>query len=480
MSSSTPATQSSGAAQPNQQPKPKRKWHTTAWLYKEVDRRRCLRTITPTLLEPSGQPVTSGGEVAVLGTFCWTPEREVRVPSREPIFQHVALPAVLPPVGKPRGMIPSGRAMRRPQRGNKAGGVNSKLKASETGKPEPATATAAAAAADANAMPPHSLAPLAQAIATMSPSHRLRGTDLVVQRNSLRKLFALCGGQNPDSFRVGLQLVRDKTLVVTKQDMLTWHPSATRASGVGLSFERLFTRAAEPGREGDQSHHRVISYDLGGLRCVVQFEVDACYYAGGEGKMATGSEADDAARGGLTIEEKLLALSLEPPTLADTTPPPTTAATAAAPVVLDSAGAAPQSTVAEMKTCNAGKRQSRLSGALPQLWFGRTPWFIQGRREGNAVTVVDVTDVTRRFADWEERHQETLRRLVTLVRELRDSVRAAGPGCKHCVLVYDRAEQDERVDGEPQQRVVRIYRANVPKAKEPIPRDLVERLWGPD
>ncbi|KAL8364854.1 hypothetical protein RB595_003906 [Gaeumannomyces hyphopodioides] len=454
VSLSAATAQSPQTAQPtNQQPKPKPKpkAHKTGWLYKDVDRQRCLRTVTPTRLAPCGQPVTSDGEVVVLGTFCWTSKKTVRVPSREPFFQHVALPAVLPPAPDLRAAARITPKASKSRGKNGAGGYKANKNNNN------------------NTMPPHSLAPLAQAITTMSPSHRLRGTDLVVQRNSLRKLFALCSGRNPESFRVGLHLVND-TLVITKQDRFTWHPGVTRASGVGLSFEQRFTTAL-PGRKGDQAHHRVITYGLGDLRCVVQFEVDACY--SGEQETA----ADEPTAGELAVEEQLRLLSLEPaaaaaaaPPKADATPAPKTTPSAA--TVVDCADAAPQSTVAEMKTSN---KEGRLGETLPQLWFGRTPWLIRGLREGNAVTAVQVTRADEHFAAWEERHQETLRRVVTLVRELRDSVRAAGPGARHCVLVYDRTAQE---DGGAQQRVVRVYRSN--SAKEPLPRDMVQRLWGPD
>ncbi|KAI6361527.1 hypothetical protein MCOR31_008648 [Pyricularia oryzae] len=394
----------------------------TRWLYKNLDRQRCLGTIAPAGLEPCGEPVTSEEEATVLGTFCWTAEKTVRVPGGEPVFQNVPLPAALP---------------RAPN-----------LKA----------------AAKIRTMPPHILAPLAQAITTMSPSHHLRSTDLVVSRNSLRKLFALCAGRNQDSFRIGLHLIND-TLVMTKDDRFLWHPGVTRSEGVGLSFENRFAKPL-PGREDDQSHHRILAYNLGDLRCVVQFEVDACYYP--DAKPPDEAQEAPAANDGLAMADRLRQLSLgpaaSPPTDRDATAAAASSQTTPRPI-------APQSAMAELKTTNS---RSKLREALPQLWFGRTPWFIQGFRSGDTVTKVEATGAAGRFAEWEQGNQETLRRVVSCIRELRETLRAAGPARRHCVLVYDKGAQGQQ----PGPRdVVRVFRSNV--VRDPVPREMVEALWGP-
>ncbi|TLD22787.1 hypothetical protein PspLS_07118 [Pyricularia sp. CBS 133598] len=393
----------------------------TRWLYKNLDRQKCLRTIAPAGLEPCDEPVTSEEEVKVLGTFCWTAKKTVRVPGGEPVFRNLELPVVLPPAPN--------------------------LKA----------------AGKIKTMPHHLLAPLAEAITTMSPSHSLRSTDLIVSRNSLRKLFALCAGRTQDSFRIGLHLIND-TLIMTKDDRFLWHPGVTRSEGVGLSFENLFAKPL-PGREGDQSHHRVLSYNLGDLRCVVQFEVDACYYEGG--RPSDEAQEVPTADEDLAGAERLRLLSLGPaaslPTDRDATAAAASGQTSPHPV-------APQSAIAEMKTTNL---RQKLNEALPQLWFGRTPWFIQGFRNGDTITKVEHTSAADGFAKWEQKHQDTLRRVVSCVRELRETLRAAGPANKHCVLVYDKGAQGEEHGPH---RVVWVFRSNM--VQEPMSKEMLEKLWG--
>lgn len=46
-----------------------------------------------------------------------------------------------------------------------------------------------------------------------------------------------------------------------------------QTDGMGRVFEHLFTQHATPAQQG--SHHRVIRYDIGPLRCLVMFECDA-------------------------------------------------------------------------------------------------------------------------------------------------------------------------------------------------------------
>ncbi|KAG8745967.1 hypothetical protein FRC10_006530 [Ceratobasidium sp. 414] len=121
------------------------------------------------------------------------------------------------------------------------------------------------------------------------------GIDVVTDRNNLRKLmrFICANGPNRDlrrhrnrEFRIDAQLApNNKTLVLTRYDESAVDDS-TQFKGYGHNFEEAATKAHPPivavnqtstvlSRLKTSGYHRIIRYDLLGLRFMVRFEVDA-------------------------------------------------------------------------------------------------------------------------------------------------------------------------------------------------------------
>ncbi|KAF9522594.1 hypothetical protein CPB83DRAFT_822723 [Crepidotus variabilis] len=96
--------------------------------------------------------------------------------------------------------------------------------------------------------------------------------DIITDRNNLRKLTRWVEGESSD-FRIDLQLFGDKTLLMSRWSEKYWYSYTGRT--FGFSFEKASTDFA-PGCKNTTGHHRIISYDLNGLKMVVRFEVDAC------------------------------------------------------------------------------------------------------------------------------------------------------------------------------------------------------------
>ncbi|KAK0448476.1 uncharacterized protein EV420DRAFT_1647373 [Desarmillaria tabescens] len=110
---------------------------------------------------------------------------------------------------------------------------------------------------NAHRLPPYPLLPIFIAIDTFDWA----SADVVAD-----------SGQRRD-FRMDLQLAGSKTVLCTR-----WEPKVlmnANPGGYGRNFERMHTRPA-PGCENTTSHHRVITYDLAGMKMVVRAEVDAC------------------------------------------------------------------------------------------------------------------------------------------------------------------------------------------------------------
>lgn len=127
-------------------------------------------------------------------------------------------------------------------------------------------------ACDSNAfrLPPYPLLPVFIAVDTFD--FDWASADIIADCHGLLCLtaFANCQRRN---FRMDLQLAGSKTVLCTR-----WEPKVlmrANLGGYGRNFELMQTRPA-PGCEHAASHHRVITYDLAGMKLVVRAEVDAC------------------------------------------------------------------------------------------------------------------------------------------------------------------------------------------------------------
>ncbi|KAG7440084.1 uncharacterized protein BT62DRAFT_643654 [Guyanagaster necrorhizus] len=122
-------------------------------------------------------------------------------------------------------------------------------------------------------LPPYPLLPIFLAVTT---TFDWSSVDVVADCHSFLRLIAFATGQRHD-FRMDLQLAGSKTVLCTR-----WEPKVLMSAdpgGYGRNFERMLTRPA-PGCTNAASHHRVITYDLAGMKLVVRAEVDACLPSG--------------------------------------------------------------------------------------------------------------------------------------------------------------------------------------------------------
>jgi hypothetical protein len=97
----------------------------------------------------------------------------------------------------------------------------------------------------------------------------MSGIDLVTDRNNIRKLLRFVSTSANDQFEIQVEIVGEKTTLFTRvspQRIM----NARGTSGFGHSFEKAVTK--------DQlgtGHHRIISYQFGGMKMIVRFETDA-------------------------------------------------------------------------------------------------------------------------------------------------------------------------------------------------------------
>ncbi|THG97020.1 hypothetical protein EW026_g4912 [Hermanssonia centrifuga] len=133
-------------------------------------------------------------------------------------------------------------------------------------------------------MPAFPSLPLFRAVDVMEEGRTAKldwsSIDLITDRNNLRKLlgwaYPIPGVKNKPTFRIDMELVGEKTLILHR-----WEERSSvnsEGTGFGDSFERESTT---PGPGCEQStlagHGRIITYDFSGLKLLVRFEVDACF-----------------------------------------------------------------------------------------------------------------------------------------------------------------------------------------------------------
>ncbi|KAF2703853.1 hypothetical protein K504DRAFT_391633 [Pleomassaria siparia CBS 279.74] len=274
-------------------------------------------------------------------------------------------------------------------------------------------------------LPQYPFEPIFWALDIMNPHARLNDVDIVCNRNSLRKLLDLASGRRPDPFVMHLHLLQETLFITRKERNARNMIRGGGQSGYGHNFEKAFTEADDD-VHGSTSHHRVVSYDMGGLNCMVRFEVDAYY------DEATDGVQDKTFDHTVLLEDAMQRLSLvgEPePEPEPSFPFPTNRPKAFRKGVL-----LPSSAMAEIKT--HGRRSKPLSQLLPQLWFGRTPHLLVGRHPAaNGVfTEVEHTHAGSEFSAWEQENQAALRRLVGILKHLKEVVGGLQPAA--AILLY--------------------------------------------
>ncbi|KAL1626659.1 hypothetical protein SLS54_002822 [Diplodia seriata] len=291
-------------------------------------------------------------------------------------------------------------------------------------------------------MPSCPFTPLFSSLRTTNPSFSFTDVDVLANRNSLRKLLDLVDNRVGQTFRIDATLVRN-TLVLLRRErsVCAFLPPTNGAQHVsfGHGFEAAMTTPA-PGLEGSTSHHRSIAYNLGDLKCVVQFEVDAWYEEGSPDEVADrtaagpakrcGEEIDELPAGG--IEDAVAGLSLRHGASRGSV---STAPQASASggrqgrekkrasgtlemLKSDADYQPPGRQLAEIKV--RSKKPYLVSKAIPQMWFGRTPYLISGVHDEGVFSDIKVERVGDKFSEWEDRNQEALKKLVGLIAHMRE------------------------------------------------------------
>ncbi|KAG6831159.1 hypothetical protein H0H87_005984 [Tephrocybe sp. NHM501043] len=244
--------------------------------------------------------------------------------------------------------------------------------------------------ADEPAVDPRTILPscpldaMIRAINISSPDLPLHQFDIMTDRKNLRALFNFFRRENRQSHRIDAELVGDTVLFYLGWSQwgyssFPWHPT------YGMSFERKFTSSLS---EGTTQHNRVIAYDIGGLKVMVKYQVDACL------------------RPTTPLEPQAVQ------TQAFTTP-------TGLEIVRSGTMVSPQSII-EIKTLRKCSEPSN-PRTMEQLWFSQTPILKTGYHDGYGRFVsVETTVTTTALEIWEEKNITTLQKVIHLLEMIKE------------------------------------------------------------
>ncbi|CAE7185923.1 hypothetical protein P3342_008454 [Pyrenophora teres f. teres] len=255
--------------------------------------------------------------------------------------------------------------------------------------------------------------PMFAALRVMRPGYTFNDIDVLADRNNLRVLLEFAQGKTKGPLRLNLYLVHN-TLVIVRKESRWWKRG--NSDSYGLNFEKHFTRTPEDMQDAT-SHYRAIRYRMGPLNVVCRFEADA-YDDGIMSDELPASEAEIAS-GGLANLPRF------------NYPAPIT--------VLQKGHMIPTAQLVELKTQCHKPLNPTLVACQDQLWFGRTPLLITAPYSKDTGTVTRITRelAMERIKTWEEKNEESLRKLVTLLREFRNVLRQQPRERRSLVLVRE-------------------------------------------
>lgn len=284
--------------------------------------------------------------------------------------------------------------------------------------------------------PERPLEPLFRALFVSNPSFDIGSVDIVTDRNNLRKLLKFVdnasAGEDLDAFVIHVEHIQDTALLSRVERNNSKRIKPNEFVGYGHEFEKAQTRELIPGSTG---HHRIVSYDLGGLNLIVRHETDAY-----EGEQSAPMPLDTAVQS----SEDNLSAALE--SLSLFSERDSDGHDRADLVVLDGGRVVPIEQTLEIKT-RVSLKPIELKDVAPQLWFSQTPKLVRAYHQSGRFQKTEVEDITEEIKAWEKSHQLLLRRLVGLLQEVRIVTKECGG---KAIVSYDSAMEKLCISKKPE------------------------------
>ncbi|KAJ5463210.1 hypothetical protein N7475_008154 [Penicillium sp. IBT 31633x] len=266
--------------------------------------------------------------------------------------------------------------------------------------------------------PESPLEPLFRALYIENPSFDISSVDVVTDRNNIRKLLSFINPSLDQGkaalFTIHAEVIKN-TVILSRAETETHEfigPGQFR--GFGHNFEKRYTT---PTVKGSTGHHRIITYNLGGLKFVVRHETDG---------YVVGDTPVRSVVAGQSKQESLLSLSAlgslslseDDPSVQDTRP--STKLT-----IIKAGNVIPLESTLEIKTRTI-KRYITVDEVSPQLWILQTPKLVRAYHQSGRFIKPEVEDVTGAVKKWEGLQQADLNKLTALLKEIIEAAKKLG------------------------------------------------------
>ncbi|KAG1805868.1 hypothetical protein EV424DRAFT_1578108 [Suillus variegatus] len=252
------------------------------------------------------------------------------------------------------------------------------------------------------------LIPLFAAIDDMNPSFNLKQFDFVTDRNNLRKLLRWASGSSDEKdFRIDIDAL--------------W--------GIGHEYEKAATRVTR-GCERATGHHRMISIDIGELKVLLRFTIEACTSSTND----TNDEDDFlAAFSGLGIGGASISSSR------DTKKPQATVPTVRGVTIRQTTPrkVVPQSSLIELKT-RAARREIDWAEVYPQLYLSQTAFLYIAKHERGSFNTLEKVELGSESMQTHARHtQQGVAKLKLVLQDILDAVKKEDVGVGLSLVAKD-------------------------------------------
>lgn len=298
--------------------------------------------------------------------------------------------------------------------------------------------------------------PLVRACRRLRPDFDIQSTAILTGLNNLRQIFKFASGTDRRPFRIDLQML-GTTLMMTRWEK---DPSTmTQTSlcrGYGRGFERVCTKLEERIPK-PTSHHRIVSYTLGSLSFVVQFEADL-----------RSCDCRDQVResGALESRDELeqanwsQSLICRNPDRASPSEPRLEVTDSGIPHTLEC--------LVEIKSRDHKNRTT--DDIMAQLWLsGCRKLYLARHVRGRFDTGgVEHVDVAQELISWQDKHEDHIAAFLSILRQVRDAIwsRQATHAAERYALV---------LQYEDDQKVLKLWLRD--GGQEMLPDDFEQSIW---
>ncbi|KAJ0415192.1 hypothetical protein BJY00DRAFT_305054 [Aspergillus carlsbadensis] len=269
--------------------------------------------------------------------------------------------------------------------------------------------------------PSSPLEPLFRSLYIAHPSFNIHSVDLVTDRNNVRKLLSFVNPSlrkdKSEPFTIEVEVTKDTAIFCRCETANYKIIDPNEFQGHGFEFEKAYTTEIV---NNSGSHHRIISYHLGGMKLLVRYETD-------------GYIRDPAQDGneGSSFSKPQFSLPSKPAYAASDT---------SALMIKEEGQVVALDSILEIKT-RTKKRQITLDEVIPQMWASQTPNLVRAYHKHGRFGCPNVENVTKELKMWEETHHADLEKLVALMRDIVSIVKENGG---KAVVRYD-CERDKLV-----------------------------------